>query len=171
MNLLRHLNPFREPDLIIRRKSGKAYLRRWWVIPRNKHFNIYLHHFLESDDPDALHDHPWNWASVILKGQYWEHTEHGLFLRRAFRPRFGEATDMHRVELTTELVVKPTSQPGEYETVLEEKPVWTIFITGPKKRDWGFKCPSGWRLWSDYVSRKERADGTGENGVGAGCGE
>jgi hypothetical protein len=50
-------------------------MRRWWVIPRNKFFNIYLHHFLHSDDDRALHDHPWWNVSILLRsGSYVEHT-------------------------------------------------------------------------------------------------
>src|SRR5580704_9904819 len=61
----------RPPDFII---GGNEfpYMRRWWVIPRNRIFNIYLHHFLRSDDDRALHDHPsWN-VSILLKGEYTE---------------------------------------------------------------------------------------------------
>ncbi len=56
----------------------------------------------------------------------------------------------HRVELLT-----------RYRRPL---PVWTLFITGPRVRDWGFHCPSGWRRWQDFVA--ETPDG---NTVGPGC--
>ena len=49
-------------------------MRRWWVIPRNKWFNVYLHHFLRSDDDRALHDQPWWNLSILLDGEYTEHT-------------------------------------------------------------------------------------------------
>lgn len=62
----------RPPDVVI---GGEAtpYTRRWWVIPRNRWFNVYLHHFLQSDDDRALHDHPWWNASLLLSGSYREH--------------------------------------------------------------------------------------------------
>jgi hypothetical protein len=49
----RRVADHRPPDYII---GGEAdpYLRRWWVIPRNRFFNIYLHHFVRSDD-ELLH--------------------------------------------------------------------------------------------------------------------
>jgi len=37
----------RKPDFVIGR-AGAPYLERWWVIPRNRWFNIYLHHFLSA---------------------------------------------------------------------------------------------------------------------------
>jgi hypothetical protein len=49
-------------------------MERWHIIPRNRLFNIYLHHFLKSDYDRALHDHPWASLSIILKGEYTEHT-------------------------------------------------------------------------------------------------
>ena len=32
----------------------RPYLLRWWIIQRNRFFNIYLHKFLRSDDDLAL---------------------------------------------------------------------------------------------------------------------
>src|ERR1700761_448041 len=63
----------RRADVLIG-KPGDTYMRRWWVIPRNRFFNIYLHNFLRSDDDRALHDHPWVNMSILLWGRYIEHT-------------------------------------------------------------------------------------------------
>ena len=46
------------------------YLLRWHVIPRNRLLNVYVHKFLRSDDDRALHDHPWWFVSLILRGRY-----------------------------------------------------------------------------------------------------
>jgi hypothetical protein len=35
---------------------------------------VKLHHILRSDDDRDLHDHPWSFLSIVLKGGYWEHT-------------------------------------------------------------------------------------------------
>jgi len=57
-------------------RDGKVpYLIRYYVFLKNrKHFpfNITLHKVLVGDEP-TLHDHPWNYATLILKGGYWEH--------------------------------------------------------------------------------------------------
>ncbi len=39
----------RNPDITIGGKDH-PYLERWWIIPRNRVFNIYLHQFWRSDD-------------------------------------------------------------------------------------------------------------------------
>jgi hypothetical protein len=110
---------------------------RWWVIPRNKSFNIYLHHFLKSDDDRALHDHPWINMSLLLTGKYIEHTisAGGVHNRKEYSAgaiKFRGAKYAHRVELT-------------------DGPCWSLFITGPVMREWGFHCPSGWKYWKEFV--------------------
>lgn len=136
----------RPPDFIIGPHSN-PYLRRWWVIPRNKRANIYLHEILHSDDDRALHDHPWFNISIILRGEYWEHTPEGVFYRRAGSIVFRRAGASHRLE------------------VRDGRPCWTLFLTGPVVREWGFHCPKGWRHWRDFVDERD----TGA--VGRGCGE
>lgn len=63
----------RAPDVVIG-EVHRPYLLRWWVIPRNPVFNVYLHRFMRSDDDRALHDHPWSNLSILLRGSYGEHT-------------------------------------------------------------------------------------------------
>jgi hypothetical protein len=133
----------REPDQIIGGKE-RPYMLRWWVIPRNRFFNIYLHHFLRSDDDRALHDHPWWNLSILLRGRYLEHTRDRIRLRHAGCMVLRRATCAHRIELI-------------------DGPVWTLFLTGPKIRSWGFHCPQGWRHWRKFTA----ADDPGA--VGQGC--
>lgn len=118
----------RDPDIII----DGDYLHRWYVIPRNRFFNIYLHKFGRSDDDRALHDHPWYSVSVLLRGEFLEHSFKGKRHIPWLFPVFRTAKFAHRLE-----VVKG--------------PVWTIFITGPRLRDWGFYCPKGWRHWKEFT--------------------
>lgn len=140
----------REPDLVIGGKES-PYLLRWFLIPPNPVLNIFLHLFLRSDDDRALHDHPWANCSVLLRGEYTEHRiEHGGIHTRAHR-RAGDwhfrasGKIAHRIELTS-------------------GPCWTLFITGPRYRDWGFHCPvQGWI----HADRFTAADDPGA--IGKGC--
>ena len=61
------IGPKRPPDVVI---GGwqRPYLLRWWLVPRNRFFNVYLHQFCRSDDDRALHDHPWPSVSIALSG-------------------------------------------------------------------------------------------------------
>jgi hypothetical protein len=118
----------RPPDVRIG-PADDTYLQRWHVIPRNRFFNVYLHRFLRSDDDRALHDHPWINLSILLRGTYTEHTiaaggVHQRAVRKAGDFKLRGARTAHRVELT-------------------HGTCWTLFITGPRLRSWGFHCPNG----------------------------
>jgi len=139
----------RDPDFVI---GGHAdpYLRRWWLIPRNRVFNIYLHQLLRSDDDRALHDHPWLNCSFILQGGYVEHTIAAGSVHRRVERRTGDVAarspwTAHRLEVSG--------------------PCWSLFLTGPTVRAWGFHCPRGWVHWRDFTAPND----TGQ--VGRGCGD
>lgn len=42
---------------------------------------------------------------------------------------------------------------------------WSLFITGPNVRTWGFACPKGWVSWQQFVEPERPGE------VGRGCGE
>lgn len=113
---------------------GENYLRRWWVVPRNYFANVYLHEMLGPDDDRAMHDHPWDNTSVVISGGYLEHTPDGVFERREGDVVHRPATALHRLELL----------PGVDRTI-------SLFITGPKVRDWGFQTEAGWVHYKDFV--------------------
>lgn len=126
-----------------------CYMRRWFVIPRNPVFNIYLHEFLRSDDDRALHDHPWWNVSILLMGEYTEETisaggVHKRVIRKAGEFKFRYPTFAHRIELHA----------GRCRT---------LFITGPKLRVWGFHCPNGWRPWQEFTKPGASSE------IGKGC--
>jgi len=105
----------RPPDFIVTKVDGSTYLERWYLIPKNRFFNIYLHHFMQSDEDRALHDHPWWSLGILLKGKYKEHLPEGKTrMKFVGQPTIRPANFLHRIELT-------------------DGPVWTLFITGPAR--------------------------------------
>ncbi len=141
----------REPDFVIGGEDN-PYLKRWYLIPRNPVFNIYVHQFLRSDDDRALHTHPWLFnCSVLLDGEYreWTSIADG---RLVGWPRYKDETKFrwgkaaHRIELTN-------------------GPCWTLFITGPVVRNWGFLCPKGFVPWQEFTDVRDKGS------IGKGCGE
>lgn len=138
----------RQPDFVIG-GNDRPYLKRHFLIPRNPVFNIYVHQFLRSDDDRALHDHPWLFnCSWLLEGDYIEHTPWWVFKRRAGDWKFRWGGAPHRVELMG----------GDQPT-----PCWTVFITGPRVREWGFHCPKGWIHWRQFTDSRDSGQ------VGRGC--
>ena len=143
----------RPADVVIGPGSDGApdYLRRWWILPRNRVFNVYLHRFGASDDDRALHDHPWLFnLSVVLAGELGEIKRDAwgvplLDPLRAGAVRFRWGAAPHRLELRS-------------------VHAWTLFVTGPRLREWGFYCPRGWVRWQDFT------DPTDAGRTGPGCG-
>ncbi|HEU0197000.1 MAG TPA: hypothetical protein VFQ88_07250 [Nevskiaceae bacterium] len=155
--LRRHLMAYARRHPASRLIGGKddTYLARWYLIPHNPVCNVYLHHFRRSDDDRALHDHPWPWCSILLKGTYIEATQgpgghDDLLFRRRFSggARLRLPTTAHRVVLDG------------------ERACWTLFLTGPRVRHWGFLCRKGWVPWEVFTDPATNGDT-----VGRGCGE
>ena len=124
--------------IILDRESNEPYLTRYYLFLKDRKwfpFNIFLHNF-HKGDLDDLHDHPWPFITIILKGGYWEHTPAGRFWRGAGRIRMARCHSLHRVEL----------EPGV--------DVWTLFIPGPKLRDWGFLRKGEWIQHEQYLQEK-----------------
>lgn len=136
---------------------GDDQLDRWYLIPRNRWVNVYLHRTKKSDDGRALHDHPWRSVSFLIAGDLFEEyfpdpvwvgkpthliVRHGRKIPK-WLPVYRRASAAHRL-------VQPNP----------ERPAWTIFITGPKLRKWGFWCTDGefakWVAFSRY--RKHGCD-------------
>lgn len=103
------------------------YLQRWYLLPRNRLCNLYLHRFVASDDP-TCHDHPWWFASVLISGAYHEIEPHRVTTRRRGSIAVRRAQHRHSVRL-------PRDSAGH------EIPCISVVITGPRIRDWGFWCP------------------------------
>ena len=118
--------------VVMDRLNEEPYLERYYVFLKDRKwfpFNIFLHRFLRSD-PDDVHDHPWPYATLILKGGYWEwipqfnSTNQKIGEIAVWRGpghfRVCKATSFHRIELDPDIEC------------------WTLFMPGPQQRDWGF---------------------------------
>jgi hypothetical protein len=94
-------------------------LFRWGNLPR-----VYVHKFLRSDDERAPHNHPWWFVSLVLKGRYLEHLadRSNVVVRKPLSVAYRALSVFHRVEL------------------IDDQPCWTLVITGPDVRSWGFLC-------------------------------
>ncbi len=120
-------------------QGGDAKIHRHYLVGTGKTFGVFLHHFVASDAPTEFHDHPWSWGvSIVLRGGYTEERrrrDDRTVTRRWLGPgRFNLLLPgvFHRVELR------------------ERRPAWTVFIHGPKVREWGFldSMTGAFRFWS-----------------------
>lgn len=160
--IYRFIRPSREPDFLIGPSVDDPYMRRWWIIPRNKTFNIYLHNMLHDDDDRAPHDHPWWSISLCLKGHI---REHQLIRKEPTLTADGKSHHIYAVHDIFKGMWKYRSLTYTHRLELPEGEAWTLFITGPKVRLWGFHCPKGWKPWNEFV------DPENPGNPGQGCGE
>ena len=135
----------------IKETDGTLHFRRWclFLLPW---FRIYIHQICLPDYDKHLHDHPWNFLSIILKGSYLERYMQGPgynVIRSIWRwPGsfiFHKRSDAHKIETTN----------GD---------VWTLVFAIGKYKMWGYRMPEpydlGYLAWMDHVTyRKEKRAG------------
>jgi len=133
---------------VITDRDGKVpYLIRYYLFlkeRKNFPFNITLHKVLVSDEP-TLHDHPWSYATLILKGGYYENTPNGRFWRGPGHFRYRSASDLHYLEL-------------DKDADGNEIPCWSLFFMGRKAGAWGFIKNGIWVHNKDYLVRGAKDD-------------
>lgn len=94
-----------------------------------------VHRILRADDDrDLLHDHPFDFTSMIVSGGYVELRADGS------RLEYGVG-DVNRC------------QAEDAHTIVSVKPrTITLVSTGLKRRSWGFHTPDGWIPWRSLPS-------------------
>lgn len=140
------------PARAIDGEHGEPYLERYFLF-RLPGLQAYIHRFVASDPDRGLHDHPWGWSlSLVLVGGYREIRAIDIALNddlthsvraeerrlKPWRINFIRSTDFHRVLLDP------------------DQEAWTLFLHGPRNKDWGFMRNGEYRLAgfeSDYRIR------------------
>jgi len=145
---LKWLEKYDRKRIIMDRQFNEPYLERYYLfLKERKHFpfNIFVHKFLKGD-PDDVHDHPWPYFTLILKGGYYEwvpifnsigeKVDEVRHWRGPGHFRTCSAGSYHRIEL----------DPGVT--------AWTLFIPGPHHREWGFLTKKGWVHNNQYLTER-----------------
>lgn len=105
-------------EAIGERFTRYAVLKTGWL-------NVYLHQLSAPNWHPACHDHPWGFVTLLLWRGYKERIGTKEYRRWPGMILFRPATFAHNV-------ITP------YGTS------WSLIVTGPKSRDWGFKpCEHG----------------------------
>ncbi|HCE07075.1 MAG TPA: hypothetical protein DEQ40_00445 [Oxalobacteraceae bacterium] len=151
-----------EPDFVVV-PTGRETLRRWHKV-KSKLFNVYLHQSVWHDDNRALHDHPWWNVSIVIQGGYLE----VMPLRKGDGSAYrnGDPVWWHR-RVPGQVIFRGAK--AAHTLMLTGKhdapePCWSLFITGPSLRDWGFYCARGWiseKLYRRRVGNRSE--------IGQGC--
>lgn len=132
--------------------AGSLYMRRWRLGP-DWLPGLRVHQIVRSDDDRALHDHPFDFITFILKGGYWEHLADGS---RTFHGPgtvlFRRAEMLHRLELNRTWRVIGLCESDD------EVPAWTFVIRGPHRREWGFDTLKGWVHNRLFITKRENGN-------------
>ena len=128
--------------------ESDPYMTRWRLI-ETPWFGVFFHRILRDDADRHLHDHPWPFVSLILRGGYFEEQpvttsvvlpgeddQLRLIAKAWKRPLsiiWHAATDLHRIELRN------------------GRPAWTLVFIGRRCREWGFQTEEGWIDWKTYT--------------------
>jgi hypothetical protein len=116
---------------------GDVFFTRYDLL-KTRWGSIYLHEFHRGDADRCLHDHPWPFTTIVLRGGYWEEVRikgpWEVETERLWRPpgyvgRY-PATHAHRID------IDPT----------RPRP-WSLVFVGRKVRPWGFWTVAGWMEW------------------------
>lgn len=123
-------------------------------------FGVMVHQFYRSDEDRDLHDHPWNFLTLILRGGYWEETrvkngDTGLVA--AHYRATGEILDQVCMTWRNpgEILYRPATfkHAVRLQTGTEGK-VWTLVIKSKRVREWGFWTREGWVDWKTYGKKR-----------------
>ncbi len=151
-------------------RHGNPYMTRWRLLPVNPVFNVHLHRFHCGDD--MIHDHPYPFVAVKLRGMGTEHIVDRVlpdgknilmdYRQIGWMPRFYGGRELHRI--------------------YHARGLWTLNFIGPEDRVWGvidedsewrpfYESTIQWRrncrLYSKVLSRKPRPNDSQKRDNGA----
>lgn len=129
---------------IVKFELGKdaLYLRRWFLP-----FHFFIHNIRRSDSDRHLHDHPWDFTSLCLRGGYIEMIGTGddrrTLAKRWFSPFQivrNKAEHTHIVKLFHDAFAR-----------IPYTSTWTLVKAGKARRVWGFWVDGEWVDWRTYL--------------------
>lgn len=157
----------RTPYFHIYGKDGSLYMARYWLVKPSwwtLGCGARIHAIARPDRERHLHDHPWPFVTVILRGGYIEHRP--LFRRfpESYQAEptiahwrcpgavlFRRARSRHRIDLPLAWQERVDGPRRFYRTA------WTLFIFGPRAQTWGFYTAEGKVPWRRYLPHEEAA--------------
>lgn len=130
------------------------YLHRW--VAQFGKFSVRVHHWMGSDDPRHFHDHQWWFLTLVLKGGYTDisspNPEAGvtsIAWEQSDEPGAVQLATKHHEKLSPGSV---RFRPALHTHTVQVDPggCWTLMITGPPRRDWGFWVNGIWKRQRKY---------------------
>lgn len=116
----------------------RNYLTRWRIV-QTPWFGIYLHRMDGPDPRTTVHDHPWSFLSIVLRGGYTE-------IREAWSPPVNDGPWRRNVQLHADITRGQYRRAERLHSIerLHRTPTWTLLFVGRRRRDWGYVDADGW---------------------------
>jgi hypothetical protein len=126
------LQPVDAPDA---NNPAETVMARWRIV-QTPWWGVLLHRLDKPDSRSTLHDHPWPFLSLILRGGYTE--EFGRTTRFSYRPTSPhEGRVKERVKRTWRAGSLHRMRSRDPHTIVSllRSPTWTLVLTGPRARN------------------------------------
>jgi hypothetical protein len=120
--------------------DSETYLTRWRLI-QTPWFGIYLHRIGTPDSRPTLHDHPWDFTALVLRGGY---------IERRLDPMTMQVNEEHRIRFVNRM----RTHDAHAITRLFRVPTWTLVFVGARRRTWGYFEPFHYTEYRSGVPRK-----------------
>lgn len=136
--------------------------------------SVYLHRFLRSDSDRHFHDHVGWSISIVLRGGYWEVSPDASYAMIQAHPHLvpsyhkkwrwrgpgsitiRRAGDPHYIALgrvVTQDKRGIITGAQASKKAFHDIPIWSLWIRGPWRKQWGFYTREGWLPWYEYENR------------------
>lgn len=109
----------------IKSKEGVVHFRRWQVFT-TPWFDVFIHGIYKSDEDEHMHDHPWDYFSIVIWGKFIEKVKQGRNAQTFLTTSHRKAEHTHKIE------------------ELKSKKVYTLFFASKRKREWGYWVRGAW---------------------------
>jgi hypothetical protein len=142
------------------------YLVRWRLI-QTPWFGIYLHKIMTPDPRPTLHDHPWPFLAVVLRGGY-DEMRRGTHAVTPAELLIHPPDDDHP-QTWKEMPDSTYARPRRVTRVnrmpldslhwisrLHRIPTWTLVFVGRRSRIWGYLDRDG--TWTDFLTHPHNAE-------------
>jgi hypothetical protein len=117
----------------IKSKAGDVHFKRWQIL-KTPFGSIWLHAIYKADQDKHLHNHPWDFTSVVLKGSYIEQTTLGNKRQYPGKINVRNGEDYHKI------------------LEVESPVVYTLFFASKPKRQWGYRVVG---KFIDHITYRE----------------
>lgn len=126
---------FHKQFVLVRRDDNIIYLTRWWLV-KTPWGGIIVHKMEGPDARPTLHDHPFSFVSIVLRGGYYERRLDPMTMRIVENRHVRRVNVMRRDDAHS--IVHIT-----------RAPTWTLVFAGRHRRTWGFYTAYSNRPYND----------------------